>query len=73
MSVLREIFSDGKNRLSSFRIMAMIGLVSGCTAMLAQVFGYGENVDLTSALAFLFGGVFGGKAGQAFAENRNQR
>ena len=63
-ALLREIFSDGKGILSSFRIMAMIGLLSGCGVMLAQIAGYGCDVNLESTLAILFGAIYGGKAFQ---------
>lgn len=62
--LLREVFSDGKGVLSSFRIMAMIGILSGCGVMVAQVFNYGCDVNMESTLAVLFGAIFGGKAYQ---------
>ena len=68
--LLREIFSGGDGQLSSFRIMAMLGMVSGCIALLAQAFGAGCGTDLTGALIFLFGGALGGKVGQKYVEGR---
>lgn len=65
---IHEVFSDSNGRLSSFRIMAMMGMVVGCVVLLAQAFGEGCGVDLSTTLAFLFGAVFGGKALQKTAE-----
>lgn len=51
--------------------MAMIGMIGGMTAILAQVFGIGDcSVDLETTLAILFGGIFGGKAWQKQAEKQ---
>jgi len=64
---LGEMFSDNEGRVSAFRVMAMIGTLSGCAVIIAQACGLSE-VDLNTPLAFLFGGIFGGKAAQKFAE-----
>ena len=66
---LREMFSDDGGRLSAFRVMAMIAILSGCGVIVCQALGY-STMDLNTPLAFLFGGVFGGKAAQKFAEEK---
>ena len=68
-NTLKEIFSDSKGTLSSFRIMAMIGLVAGSAALILQSTEYActtANIDLS--LAALFGGIFAGKAHQKKSE-----
>ena len=62
------MLSDSKGGLSSFRVMAMLGMVTGCVVLLAQAFGKGCGVDLSTPLAFLFGAALGGKALQKNAE-----
>ena len=65
--LFRELFSDSAGRLSAFRVMAMIATLSGCAVIILQALGH-SKMDLNTPLAFLFGGVFGGKAAQKFAE-----
>ena len=68
--MLREILSDGKGTLSSFRVMAMMGMVTGCAVMLAQAFNWAcPGTNLENALMALFAGILGGKAYQKGKEN----
>ena len=71
----REIFSDDNSRLSSMRIMMMIGLVGGLAAMLANTFGWGadSSPDYSGPLTTLFAGVCGGKAFQSYSEAKGKR
>lgn len=70
-SITREIFSDSSGGLSSFRIMAMIGMVAGSATLVLQSLGY-SDADLNAALMALFGGIFAGKAWQKHAEETNK-
>ena len=71
MGMIKEMLSDSKGALSSFRVMAMMGMTAGCIVLIAQAFGRGCEVDLSTPLAFLFGAVFGGKALQKTAESKS--
>ena len=64
MKKFLEMVSDGKGTLSSFRIMAMMGMTTGCIVLFAQAFGKGCGADLSTPLTFLFGASLGGKAMQ---------
>ncbi|MDE0488544.1 MAG: hypothetical protein OXI07_05050 [Gammaproteobacteria bacterium] len=71
-TAMREIFSDDRDQLSSFRVMAMIGCISGCVALVAPVFGFSEDTDLGYlgySLPVLFAGIYGGKAYQKKQES----
>lgn len=63
------LFRDDKGNLSSFRVMAMVGLLFGGTALVLLACGLGHGVDLELALVTLFGVIFGGKAAQKYIEN----
>ncbi len=72
----REVFSGADGRLSSMRIMMMVGLVSGLAVMLANTFGWGACVnspDYSGPLTTLFAGIFGGKAFQSYSESKGKK
>ena len=68
----REIFSGANGRLSSMRIMMMIGLAGGLAVMLANTFGCvaTDSPDYSGPLTTLFAGIFGGKAFQTYSESK---
>ena len=66
---LKELFSDNTGKLSSFRVMAMMGMATGCVVLLIQSLGISDT-DLNTPLTLLFTAALGGKAGQKFAEEK---
>lgn len=62
--MIREIFSDNKGTLSSFRIMAMIALVGGLAILFCDVYFWEKNTSYELVYVALFGGALGGKAAQ---------
>lgn len=60
-SLLVEMLSDDNDALSSGRVIAVIGLLTGVIVILAQAFGLGCDRDFQWALSILFGGAYGAK------------
>ncbi|MDE0240626.1 MAG: hypothetical protein OXQ84_10575 [bacterium] len=61
---MRQIFSDDKGTLSSFRVMAMIALVGGLGIFAVDVICATSAHDYELVYAALFGTALGGKAAQ---------
>ena len=62
---MQGMFKDNAGNTSSFRVLGFIAVAGGLAVMLADAFGLSEcGHDYNTTLAFLFGGVFGGKAVQ---------
>ncbi|MCY3542048.1 MAG: hypothetical protein OXH31_09130 [Gammaproteobacteria bacterium] len=66
----REVFSGGDNKLSSFRIMAMIGLIGGLVILGLDILLINSTRSYEMVYVVLFGGIFGGKAWQKVSEKK---
>ena len=68
--VFGEIFSGSNGRLSSMRIMSMIGLIGGLV-LLAVDYSIGSEKSYELVYVTLFGAALGGKAYQAKHEQKD--